>query len=52
MTDERFESLLRELLWYYYFANYRVSLDLLHIFKKCGFENELNDFVNEVSIPF
>lgn len=52
MNDERFEKFLREMLWYYYFSDYRVSLDLLDIFKKCGFENDLNDFVDEVSIPF
>lgn len=48
MTDERFEKLLCELLWLYYRADLNLSVDLIAIFVKCGFQKELDDFINEV----
>ena len=48
MNDERFEKLLRELLWLYYRADLNLSVDLITIFVKCGFQKELDDFINEV----
>ena len=48
MYDERFEKLLYELLWLYYRADLNLSVDLISIFVKCGFQKELDDFINEV----
>ena len=48
MNDERFEKLLCELLWLYYRADLNLSVELITIFVKCGFQKELDDFINEV----
>lgn len=48
MNDERFEKLLCELLWLYYRGDLNLSVDLITIFLKCGFQKELDDFINEV----
>lgn len=48
MNEQRFEKLLYELLWLYYRADLNLSVDLIAIFVKCGFQKELDDFINEV----
>lgn len=48
MNDQRFEKLLCELLWLYYRADLNLSVELITIFVKCGFQKELDDFINEV----
>ena len=48
MNEQRFEKLLYELLWLYYRADLNLSVELISIFVKCGFQKELDDFINEV----
>ena len=48
MNEQRFEKLLYELLWLYYRADLNLSVELISIFVKCGFQNELDDFIKEV----
>lgn len=48
MDEQRFEKLLYELLWLYYRADLNLSVELISIFVKCGFQKELDDFINEV----
>ena len=48
MNDERFEKLLYELLWLYYRADLNLSVELISIFVRCGFQKELDDFIKEV----
>lgn len=48
MNEQRFEKLLYELLWLYYRADLNLSVELISIFVKCGFQKELDDFIKEV----